>query len=414
MDPRKLHSALAADMEAMPADEETRVIIRLRPGVRAVSAEADELMAQAAGAAEYRYELIPAVAVRATRTQIETMTTQATVERIWPDLPVHTMLNASVPLIRAPMIWDDGTTGEGVTIAVVDTGIDLEHPDFEGRITETTDFTGEGADDNNGHGTHVASIAAGSGMASDGRYRGAAPGATIVAAKVLRGDGTGRQSDVMAGIEWAVQQGAQVINLSLGGPPMPCDGTDALSELADAAVEAGAVMCVAAGNSGPAQMTVGSPGCARKVITIGATVSDATTESDEVTGFSSRGPTADGRRKPDLALPGVGIIAARAGGTSLGNVVNDRYTSLQGTSMATPHAAGVAALLLSKNVDLSSAEVKRRMVAGARSMGLEGNVQGAGRGDAYNAFRDRAGERLPEPGEEPVGCLAGVMNFLRL
>ncbi|MFQ5856944.1 MAG: S8 family serine peptidase [Anaerolineae bacterium] len=414
MDPRKLHGTLAMSMEETAEEEAMSVIVLLRRTLRADSDEADYVVGMAAGPAAYRYSLLPAVAVEATPEQIEQMTGNPAVDRIWPDLPVHTMLDVSVPVVRAPIVWDAGFTGQDVTIAVVDTGIDVQHPDFEGRIADTVDYTGQGADDNNGHGTHVASTAAGSGAASDGKYRGVASGATIIAAKVLRGDGTGRQSDVMAGIEWAVQRGAQVINLSLGGPPTPCDGTDALSELVDAAVDAGVVMCVAAGNSGPGQSTIGSPGCARKVITVGATVSDPSTEYDQVARFSSRGPTADGRRKPDLALPGVGIIAARAGGTSLGDVVDDHYTSLQGTSMATPHATGIAALLLSANPNLSPEQVKRRVVAGARSMRLDGNVQGAGRGDAYNAFLDQDGQPLPVPPvEEPGGCLASVMSLLR-
>lgn len=414
MDPRKLHGTLAMDVEGAPADEVVPVIVGLRPTLRAVSPEADALMEIAAASAEYRYNLVPALAVKASRRQIEQMTDDPAVDTIWPDLPVHTMLDVSAPTIRTPMVWDAGFTGRDVTIAVVDTGIDVDHPDFADRIADTADYTDEGADDNNGHGTHVASIAAGSGVASDGKYRGVAPDAMIMAAKVLRGDGTGRQSDVMAGIEWAVQNGAQVINLSLGGPPTPCDGTDALSELVDAAVDAGVVMCIAAGNSGPGRLTIGSPGCARKPITIGATVSDPTTEHDEVASFSSRGPTADGRRKPDLVLPGVGIVAARADGTSLGDIINDRYTSLQGTSMATPHAAGIAALLLSANPDLSPEQVKQRMIVGARTMHLDGNTQGSGRGDAYNAFLDQAGQPLPAPtDEEPSGCLAGVMNVLR-
>lgn len=416
MDARKLHPALAMSM----VDEDNgpvRVIVRLRHGVPTDSAEAEAVMALAAAPAEeavYRYQLVPAMALTVRPTEVRQLTESPDVDIIWPDLPVHTLLNDSVPIIRAPRVWESGFIGQDVTVAVVDTGIDVDHPDFEGRIAATTDFTGEGADDNNGHGTHVASTAAGSGAASDGLYRGVAPGASIIAAKVLRGNGSGRQSDVMAGIEWAVDQGADVINLSLGGPPTPCDGTDALSVLVDAAVEAGVTLVVAAGNSGPGPLTVGSPGCARRAITIGASVSDPATEADSVADFSSRGPTGDGRRKPDLVLPGVGIIAARADGTSLGQVVNDYYTSLRGTSMATPHAAGIVALLLAANPDLEPDEIKRRLMAGARSLGLEGNIQGTGRGDAYNAFVDSPGQPLPpRPSSEPSGCLARVMNVLR-
>lgn len=416
MDPRKLHESMTAALEDITAAEAEPmpIIVRLRPGLRADGREAEYLMQTIEMEARYRYRLVRAVAAMATPEQIGAITENPAVDLIWPDLPVHTMLDVSVPLIRAPRVWDAGFTGQGVRVAIVDTGIDLEHPDLQGRIADVTDFTGEGPDDNNGHGTHVASIAAGGGVVSNGKYRGVAPGATILAAKVLRRDGSGTQSDVMAGIEWAVRNGAQVINLSLGGPPTPCDGTDALSELVDAAVEAGAVLCVAAGNSGPGPGTVGSPGCARRVITVGATESDPSTEYDRVARFSSRGPTADGRVKPDLAFPGVDIIAARAGGTSLGTIVNDHYTTLSGTSMATPHATGVAALLLSSNPSLEPDQVKQRMMAGARSMQLERNTQGSGRGDAYNAFLDQTGEPLPAPPpDEPGGCLAAILGGLR-
>ncbi len=415
MDPRKVHPALGVPMDDAAEDEPIPIIVALRPGLTAASTEAARVEQVCGRPARYRYTLLPALAIDATPTQIEQLTEEPDIELIWTDLPVHTMLNDSVPIIRVPPIWEAGFMGEGVTIAVIDTGIDPEHPDFKGRIADTIDFTGQGPEDNNGHGTHVASIAAGSGAASEGKYRGVAPAATILAAKALRGDGTGRQSDIMAGIEWAVQKGAQVINLSLGGPPEPCDGTDALSELANAAVRAGVVVCVAAGNSGPSPETIGSPGCARLVITVGATISDPEVPFDEIAPFSSRGPTADGRRKPDLVLPGVGITAARAAGTMLGEMVNSYYTTLQGTSMATPHASGIAALLLSANPDLAPAQVKERMLVGARSLGLEGTVQGAGRGDAYNAFLDQKGRPLPRmvPEEEPVGCMAGVMNLLR-
>ncbi len=416
MDARKLHESMTAALEDITTEEAAPmpIIVRLRPGLRVDSPDVVSLMQTVATPVRYQYRLIPALATTATPEQISAITRNPAVDLIWPDLPVHTMLDVSVPLIRAPRVWDAGFTGQGVRVAIVDTGIDLEHPDFQGRIADVTDFTGEGPDDNNGHGTHVASIAAGSGAASDGKYRGVAPGVTILAAKVLRANGSGTQSDVMAGMEWAIQNGAQVINLSLGGPPAPCDGTDALSELVDAAVEAGAVVCVAAGNSGPGPETIGSPGCARRAITVGATESDPTNEFDRVARFSSRGPTADGRVKPDLAFPGVGIIAARAGGTSPGTIINDHYASLSGTSMATPHATGVAALLLSANPNLDPEQVKRRMMAGARSMQLERNAQGSGRGDAYNAFLDQTGEPLPAPPpEEPGGCLVALLGGLR-
>jgi serine protease AprX len=396
VNPDKLHPSfqdpsfqvVAKGLEGFP------VIVRYRPAVVKDWAVQRDLEVK------HTYQLVPAVATRVTQARLEELTDDPDVELIWPDLEVHTMLDESVPIIRAPLVWEAGDTGQGVKVAIVDTGIDPEHPDFAGRIVIVTDFTGEGAADNNGHGTHVAGIIAGSGAASDGKYRGVAPGASLMAAKVLKGSGSGLMSDVMAGVEWAVQQGAQVINLSLGGPPTPCNGTDALSATCDAAVEAGVVVCVAAGNSGPRERTIGSPGCARQVITVGATVSGPT-DYDSIADFSSRGPTSDGRVKPDVAMPGVDIVSARAHGTSMGTPVNDFYTQASGTSMATPHASGVAALVLQKEPSLTPAQVKERMMRAGRDMGLDPNTQGSGRVDAYDAYLGEAGEPLPPPPGPP-------------
>lgn len=374
----------------------------------------------------HTYDLLPAVATLLPMTQVDALTDDPEVEMIYPDLPVHTMLDQSVPIIRAPQVWAAGVTGRGVTVAIVDTGVDGDHPDLAGRLVTTKDFSGEGFKDNNGHGTHVAGIVAGSGAASNGKYRGVAPEATLIAAKVLKGNGSGLMSDVMAGVEWATQQKAQVINLSLGGPPAPCDGTDALSLMCDAAVRAGVVVCVAAGNSGPGDRTIGAPGCAREVITVGATISGPT-DYDNVTDFSSRGPTSDGRTKPDICFPGLNIISARAGGTSMGNVIDDHYTEASGTSMATPHCAGAAALLLAAEPSLTPAQVKERLMRGARKMFLRpgtplgDNLQGVGRADVLNAFHNEAGSPLPPAPELPPGdgggggkgCLPSILLFLR-
>jgi serine protease AprX len=226
-------------------------------------------------------------------------------------------------------------------------------------------------------------------------------------------------SGVMAGIEWAVDQSVQIINLSLGSDG-PCDGTDALSTLCDEVVQQfGIVVCAAAGNAGPEASTVGSPGCARWVITIGA-VDDA----DNVTSFSSRGPTSDGRVKPDLVFPGAGIVAAQADDTELGTVVVPGYVELSGTSMATPHAAGSAALLLQSKPDLTPNQVKWALMTTALELGQNPNAQGSGRGDVFAAYQKIISETLPilpDPPEpappgtpsEPPGCLEQLMQMLR-
>ncbi|MFZ1753635.1 MAG: S8 family peptidase, partial [Caldilineaceae bacterium] len=323
------------------------------------------------------YVVIPAVAIDVAPSQIDALAELEDVENVWFDEPVHTMLDSSVPIIGADKVWQQlGNRGEGVTVCIIDTGIDSDHPDFAGRIGQTKDFSGKGSvEDGNGHGTHVASTVAGTGAASNGKYVGVAPAATIMVAKVLSDSGGGRMSDVMAGVEWAVQNGAQVLNLSLGSDGNS-DGQDALSTMCNAAVDAGKVVVVAAGNAGPRANTVGSPDAAEKVITIGAS-----TDSDGMANFSSRGPTADGRVKPDVIAPGTQIVAARATGTSMGQVVDDNYTSAQGTSMATPHVTGLCALMLKANAQLSPADVKRILRDTAVDLGMDANSQGQGRVD---------------------------------
>jgi subtilisin family serine protease len=406
----KLSEDLLRSLDKMDAEERISIIVRYVPS-RRVMRHRQPMRGVREG---YQYRLRPFIQMEATPEAIQRLQEDDDVVRIYEDRPVRALLDTSVPHIGVPRLWQTGLTGANVRIAVLDTGIDAAHPDFEGRIGKTTDFTGEGPHDRNGHGTHCASIAAGSGAASGGRYRGVAPGATLYSAKVLRSDGRGMMSDVMAGVDWAVAQGVQIFSLSLGAEGS-CDGTDALSEICDAAVEAGVVACVAAGNEGPGNYTVGSPGCARQVITIGAC-----DESGRVAAFSSRGPTKDGRVKPDVLLPGVDIIAARAQGTFMGRVVDGMYTSSNGTSMATPHAAGLCALLLEARPQLTPQEIKQRLMATAVDLGLNPFVQGRGRVDAWAALTQ---EVLPVPDPFPLplpppgpatgqGCMLALVEML--
>ena len=341
-------------------------------------------------------KLIPGSAMIATPNAIRVLAARPDGEMIWLDEEVHTLLDVSVPLIQTPPVWAEGFTGKGVVVGIVDTGIDHTHPDVAGRIKASKDFTGEGDIDNNGHGTHVAGIIGGNGAASNNKYRGVAYECSYVIAKVLRGNGGGLMSDVIAGLEFCLDQGAQVINLSLGGGSAN-DGTDAVSVACDNAVDAGIVLCVAAGNSGPGAKTVGSPACARKVITIGAT-----DKQDGIANYSSRGPSADGRVKPDVCFPGSSITAARAKNTAMGIPLNDFYTTASGTSMATPHAAGTCALLLQKVPSLKPAEIKTALMGHTKNLNLDENTQGKGRVIVLNVFQSIAAPApTPEPEPEP-------------
>jgi subtilisin family serine protease len=285
------------------------------------------------------------------------------VEKIWLDRKVHIELNESVPLIGAPECWGAGYDGTGVKVAILDTGIDATHPDLDDlddnpdttdpKVIVARDFTSEGfTEDGFGHGTHCASIAAGTGEASDYLYKGVAPQSYLFNIKVLTSEGSGYDSWIINGIEYATlgEDGvpnsgddADILSMSFGAN-INGDGTDPLSQAVDWATEQGVICVVAAGNSGPGMFTAGTPAVARKAITVGAT-----TTADAIADFSSRGPSADYRLKPDVLAPGVDITAARASGTSMGSPVDDSYTMASGTSMATPHVAGAAALILQAN-----------------------------------------------------------------
>ncbi len=317
------------------------------------------------------------------------------VAHIFLDKRYYVCLNESVPLIKPPSKWAGiessfgyAINGGGVRIAVLDTGIDKSHPDLDDvddkpdtrdpKVIAEMCFTDENHTwDGYGHGTHCASIAAGTGEASNYKFVGVAPGAFLLNGKVLTDEGWGRESWIIRGIEWAVGEGADVISMSLGAD-INGDGTDPLSIAVDWAVDQGVVCVVAAGNAGWGGMfTVGIPAVSRKAITVGAT-----TKADKVADFSSQGPTADLRLKPDVCAPGVNIIAARAKGTSMGTPINEYYTMASGTSMATPHVAGAAALIIQAHPNWNPTMVKSALMGQAKM--LDGEPlwrQGAGRID---------------------------------
>jgi subtilisin family serine protease len=317
-----------------------------------------------------------AVALRADKSPAFWPTARASAKKIWLDGPVKATLDRSVAQIGAPAAWAAGHTGEGATVAVLDTGIDATHPDLDDAVVGAQDFTASasGTADRFGHGTHVASIITGSGD----RYQGVAPDAKLLNGKVLDDGGGGYESWIIAGMEWAAANGADVVNMSLGSGSAS-DGNDPLSQAVNRiTADTGTLFVISAGNSGPGAQTVGSPGAADAALTVGAV-----DHEDELAGFSSRGPRiGDGAIKPDITAPGVSIVAARAAGTAMGSPVDDRYTAASGTSMAAPHVAGAAAILAGKHPDWVADLIKSTLMGTAEpSDGLSAFEQGAGRVD---------------------------------
>ncbi|WP_157237367.1 S8 family peptidase [Promicromonospora sukumoe] len=294
---------------------------------------------------------------------------------VWLDQPVRATDADSMPQIGAPEAWDAGFTGEGVTVAVLDSGIDATHPDLDEVVVGERDFTGKGdATDGAGHGTHVASILAGSGDASDGVNQGVAPDADLLVGKVLDDEGNGELSGVIEGMEWAAAEGADVVNLSLGSLFFDVPSPDAVA-VDELSAQFGTLFVVAAGNDGEFGLgTVGSPGIAASALTVGAVDDD-----DAVTWYSSRGGVEPGLLKPDVVAPGDGIVAARATGTTVGDPVDDLHVALSGTSMATPHVAGAAAVLKQARPDLDGQALKAALMASAEPTGADVWSEGAGR-----------------------------------
>lgn len=325
--------------------------------------------------------------------------------------PVSARLSQSTVHIGATNVWNQLTdtqghpiTGRGVRVGIIDTGIDYTHPDLGAcssqqvisgacaKVAGGYDWVNDDSDpmDENLHGTHVASIVAG-----NGTVKGVAPDATLFALRVLGADGGGRSIDVIRAIEWSTDPNGDgdlsdhldVINLSLGAAGGDADSPDSLA--ADAAANAGVVVVVAAGNSGPDAGSIGSPGAARKAITVGASDRD-----DAIADFSSRGPVMAGAEtisKPDVVAPGVGICAAKLQSSAAPTCQDSLHVALSGTSMATPHVSGLAALMKQASPSMSPAAVKSILRHTAiqlrQSDGtfVDPYAQGAGRIDAFAA-----------------------------
>ncbi|MFJ5988506.1 S8 family serine peptidase [Lentzea sp. NPDC092896] len=285
------------------------------------------------------------------------------VEKVWLDGVRKVSLDRSTKQIGAPAAWQAGVTGKGVKVAVLDTGVDEKHPDLQGKQIAEKNFTDSPDNtDEVGHGTHVASTIASKGE----QYRGVAPDAEILDGKVCQPGGCS-ESAILGGMQWAAEQGASVINMSLGGGDTP--EIDPIEEAVNRiSRETGALFVIAAGNSG-APETIGSPGSAESALTVGAV-----DRNDGIAPFSSRGPAADGAVKPDVTAPGVDIVAAEAG--------TQGHVSMSGTSMATPHVAGVVALLKQQHPDWTGARLKATVMASAKANpSLTAFDQGTGRVD---------------------------------
>jgi len=302
-------------------------------------------------------------------------------------------LDVSTALIGIQKVWDQGYTGKGQTIAIIDSGIH-PHPDLKNKIVGWVDLKdGEPKPmDTFGHGTHVAGIAAGTGAKSAGTVKGVAPDADLVGVRITS------VAEAIKGIQWVIENkekyNISVLNMSLGDFATRSYKDDPWAQAAQKAVDAGLIVVVAAGNDGPSEGSVSTPGTHPDVITVGALDDRRTLDrgDDTVADFSSRGPTSiDGLTKPDLLAPGVSIFGPLAPGATLDVPelphIGTDYFAISGTSMATPMVAGLAAILKQANPDLTHHQIKEILVKTADLyLPEEPNVQGAGLLDAAEAL----------------------------
>lgn len=333
---------------------------------------------------------------------------------IEPVREVTACLDTAVKQTGADVAWSSNLDGEGVTVAVLDTGINDNHPDLKGAVVRRSDFTGEkpsngflskllsifrlSSSRNNktldpiGHGTHCAGVIGGRGK----QYRGVAPKVALIDVRVLGKHGSGSTDNIVKGMSWASKQGVDIISMSLGGPG---NADSALCREADALAKEGIVVVVAAGNEGPRVNTIGSPGSSEQAITVGSV-----DKQNKLTSYSSRGYSnhRGGKvvKKPDVLAPGGGvrrkgncvygdgIISVKSADTRRGSCSSKdsrgaHYEAMSGTSMATPHVAGACALLL-QGVDLTHYNAKKCNIIKqviketAVNLGYREDHQGAG------------------------------------
>ena len=356
----------------------------------------------------YTYTYLQAFATKLTAKQITRLKDYSQVAKIQWDAPLEVYMNSAadnygITQARRTMWLDgdrDGNPGiytlRDVVIAFIDTGIDTNHIDLPvAKVLGWRDFLANKPTpyDDHGHGTHVAGIASGTGR-GDQRCTGVAPGSAVVMAKALDNTGKGRMSVVDAALEWIITEkdklSIDVLNLSFGTRG-PADGSDSTCQLINYAQKSGIVVVAAAGNLGPGKQTIASPGAAEKAITVGG-MADRGEGGDFLAYFSSRGPTLDGRLKPDLTAPCWRIMAPQF-------KTKNQYTVYSGTSMAVPFVAGIAALLLDFKPALTPDQLKDTLLKGAEDWGPKGWDADYGTGklhleEAINRLKTPPGKSL--------------------
>ena len=427
------HPKLAPELTKLESDTIVDVIVQYRTPP---AEEQHSKISLRGGQFKRGLELINGAHYSVTARALEQLAADPDVVYITPDRPIHALLDYAIPTVYADVARQNGYNGGGITIALIDSGVE-DRPDLDAATTKKSQtqtrivynqsfVPGEDATDGYGHGTHVAGILAGNGQKSSGAgftrtFFGVAPNAEIVNLKVLDSSGVGTDSAVIAALQQVVKlkkrYGIRIVNLSLGRPVYESYTKDPLCQAVENAWANGIVVVVAAGNAGRNNSagtngygTITSPANDPYVITVGAMKTNGTASraDDTMASYSSKGPTLiDHIVKPDLVAPGNRIISLAEGGylqrnSMIGvNLVDNAYydpnasgTSLfyyklSGTSMATPMVSGAAALLLQKYPTLTPDQVKARLMKSAsKSFPTYSTVYDASTGISYTTQYD--------------------------
>jgi serine protease AprX len=355
--------------------------------------------------------LLGASVAELTPAQIRSLATDPNISRIHIDADVKATSTVSdsattgtTPIVfqqssGATAAWQSGDTGQGVTVAVLDSGIDNNVAAFGARVKARVDFvdpTHPAVGDPAGHGTHEAGIIAASRTFPS---PGIAPDASLVSVRVLDPSGSSHVSTVIHGLEWVIAHkdalGIKVVNMALGAPAAGSYHEDPLAAAAEMAWRSGLVVVTAAGNAGPASRTISTPGIDPFVLTVGAADESGTanTSDDVVPSWSSEGPTVDRVAKPDLVAPGRMIVSVRVPGGTVEqalptHVEGPQLFRLSGTSEATAVTAGAAALVLAQDRQATPDQVKALLVRNTTSLShTSQHAQGTGEVNVAKALR---------------------------
>jgi len=350
-----------------------------------------EILISEIAALKYRLPAINSYVVEIYEKDLPKLKNIEGVKAVYENARITAQMNNARKVLKSEYANNKGYTGKGITIAFLDTGIapldDFVYP--SNRIIAFKDFISNKTEpyDDNGHGTHVTGICAGNGIMSDGKYKGIAPNANIISLKTLNSKGSGNSSDVLAGIQWVIDNAERynikIVNLSMGTEPQSAD--DPLVKAVEFAWDSGIIVTTAAGNNGPKSGTITSPGISKKVITVGTSNDNnfVNISGTSVINFSGRGPTRECVIKPDVIAPGTDIISCMtptpySDGKEKIYRVGENYMKLSGTSMSTPMITGAIALLLEKYPSMMPDDVKYALKCCAVDLNYPHNRQGWG------------------------------------